>query len=227
MADYSLTTPNAPPASGWTLRCMLAVAESPAGPAVINWVNRRTCPRLLHVLRQGSYSEEPRSLGIPPTWDSNAEESDAMLGGAGTNSSPSQVLRWDSKDEQLVPSQEVHARLEAALHSLGQSGTTQCSTAPNARPTVLDHHSVYKHGLVTPSQVAERVIAFLERYNTDLHILHAYDATDIRAQAAAATQRYAAGSSLSVFDGVPYVVKDSLDALPYETACGTAFIGKL
>jgi aspartyl-tRNA(Asn)/glutamyl-tRNA(Gln) amidotransferase subunit A len=82
-------------------------------------------------------------------------------------------------------------------------------------------------GMVTPSQVAERVIAFLERMNGDFHFLTAYNAADIRAQAAAATERYAAGSSLSVFDGVPYVVKDCLDALPYETSCGTAFMGKL
>jgi Asp-tRNA(Asn)/Glu-tRNA(Gln) amidotransferase A subunit family amidase len=82
-------------------------------------------------------------------------------------------------------------------------------------------------GMITPSQVAERVIAFLERMNGDFHFLIAYDAADIRAQAAAATARYAEGSSLSVFDGVPYVVKDGLDALPYETSFGTSFMGKL
>jgi Asp-tRNA(Asn)/Glu-tRNA(Gln) amidotransferase A subunit family amidase len=82
-------------------------------------------------------------------------------------------------------------------------------------------------GMVTPNQVAERVITFLERLNSDFHFLTAYDAADIRAQAAAATERYAAGKSLSVFDGVPYVVKDCLDALPYETSCGTSFMGKL
>jgi aspartyl-tRNA(Asn)/glutamyl-tRNA(Gln) amidotransferase subunit A len=81
--------------------------------------------------------------------------------------------------------------------------------------------------MITPSQVAERVIAFLDRVNGDFHFLTAYNAADIREQAAAATARYAAGKSLSVFDGVPYVVKDSLDALPYDTSCGTAFMAKL
>jgi hypothetical protein len=65
-----------------------------------------------------------RSLGIPPTWESQADE----------------------LDEQVVESQEAHARLEAALHSLGHSGTTLCSTASNARPTVLDYHYAYEHG---------------------------------------------------------------------------------
>jgi hypothetical protein len=55
-------------------------------------------------------------------------------------------LLSDSKDEQMVDSQEAHARLEAALHSLGHSGTTLCSTASNARPTVLDYHYAYEHG---------------------------------------------------------------------------------
>lgn len=35
------------------------------------------------------------------------------------------------------------------------------------------------------------------------------------------------GASLSVFDGVPFVVKDCIDALPYETSFGTKFMGKL
>ncbi|KAF6263351.1 amidase signature domain-containing protein [Scenedesmus sp. NREL 46B-D3] len=226
MADYCLTRPNAPPASGWTLKCMVAVAESPAGSMVVNWSNRRSCPGLLQALREGNYNEEPRSLGIPPTWDSRPEESDATPARISSTHSSDELLS-DSKDEQVVPSQEVHTRLEAALHSLGHSGTTLCSTASNARPTVLDYHYAYEQGMVTPSQVAERVIAFLDRLNDSFRFLLAYDAADIQAQAAAATERYAAGSSLSVFDGVPYVVKDCLDALPYETSCGTAFLGKL
>jgi hypothetical protein len=47
MADYSLDRPKAPAASGWTLRGMVAVAESPIGKSVINWSNSRSCPRLL------------------------------------------------------------------------------------------------------------------------------------------------------------------------------------
>jgi hypothetical protein len=73
-----------------------------------------------------------RSLGIPPTWDSQANASNATAGGC--------------NDEEVVESQEAHARLEAALHSLGHSGTTLCSTASNARPTVLDYHYAYEHG---------------------------------------------------------------------------------
>lgn len=81
--------------------------------------------------------------------------------------------------------------------------------------------------MVTPSQVAERVIAFLERLNPKFHFLSAWSADDIRQQAAAATERYQQGKSLSVFDGVPFVVKDNIDALPYKTSCGTKFMADL
>jgi hypothetical protein len=47
MAEYTIERPIAPAASGWTLRGMVAVAESRVGPAVINWSNRSKCPGLL------------------------------------------------------------------------------------------------------------------------------------------------------------------------------------
>ena len=81
--------------------------------------------------------------------------------------------------------------------------------------------------MVTPSDVAERVISFLEQHNPKHHWLSQWSADDIRQQAAAATERYAAGKSLSVFDGVPFCVKDMLDALPYETSYGTKYMGQL
>lgn len=82
-------------------------------------------------------------------------------------------------------------------------------------------------GLVTPTDVAERLISFLEAHNAKHNWLSQWLADDIRQQAAAATTRYAAGQALSVFDGVPYCVKDMLDAMPYETSYGTEFMGKL
>eukprot|EP00878_Enallax_costatus_P006485 GHUV01006799.1.p1 GENE.GHUV01006799.1~~GHUV01006799.1.p1 ORF type:complete len:531 (+),score=146.49 GHUV01006799.1:664-2256(+) len=81
--------------------------------------------------------------------------------------------------------------------------------------------------MVTPSDAAERLISFLERHNSKHHWLSQWSADDIRQQAAAATERYAAGNSLSVFDGVPFCVKDMLDALPYETSYGTKYMGQL
>jgi Asp-tRNA(Asn)/Glu-tRNA(Gln) amidotransferase A subunit family amidase len=81
--------------------------------------------------------------------------------------------------------------------------------------------------MLTPSDVAERVIAFVEKHNPKAHWLSAWSAQHIREAAAASTARYAAGKPLSVLDGVPFVVKDCIDALPYETSYGTRFMGKL
>lgn len=81
--------------------------------------------------------------------------------------------------------------------------------------------------MLTPSDVAERVIAFVEKHNPKTHWLSAWSAQHIREAAAASTARYAAGKPLSVLDGVPFVVKDCIDALPYETSYGTRFMGKL
>lgn len=81
--------------------------------------------------------------------------------------------------------------------------------------------------MVTPSAVAERVISFLEAHNDEQHWLSAWSAQHTRQAAAAATERYAAGKPLSVLDGVPFAVKDNIDALPYETNYGTRFMGQL
>lgn len=42
--------------------------------------------------------------------------------------------------------------------------------------------------------------------------------------AAASAARWAAGAPLSPLDGVPFAVKDCVDALPYPTTSGTAFM---
>jgi Asp-tRNA(Asn)/Glu-tRNA(Gln) amidotransferase A subunit family amidase len=46
-------------------------------------------------------------------------------------------------------------------------------------------------------------------------------------QAAASTARYAAGRPLSVLDGVPYAVKDAIDAYAFKTGSGTTFLGDM
>ena len=81
--------------------------------------------------------------------------------------------------------------------------------------------------MCTPSIVADRVITFLEAQNDRHKWLSAWSAEHIREAAAAATARYKAGKPLSVLDGVPFVVKDCIDALPYPTSYGTRFMGEL
>ena len=59
-----------------------------------------------------------------------------------------------------------------------------------------------------------------------MRFLIAHNPAHLRQQAAASTERWAAGKPLSVLDGVPFAVKDIVDALPYPTTAGTAFLAE-
>ncbi|GAB4823263.1 hypothetical protein N2152v2_010309 [Parachlorella kessleri] len=99
--------------------------------------------------------------------------------------------------------------------------------ADAAQPTIFDFHRAYLAGQATPCQVAENVIAAVEhseQRDPPMRFFIAFDADHIRQQATASTERYAAGQPLSPLDGVPFAVKDCVDALPYPTTGGTAFM---
>jgi len=92
------------------------------------------------------------------------------------------------------------------------------------RPTVADYVTAYRTGSTTPTEVAERITAFLKGEAKSSGWFVAADEDDLRAQAAESTARWKAGKPLSVLDGVPYAVKDVLDVAPYKTTCGTSFL---
>eukprot|EP00803_Ostreobium_quekettii_P000488 evm.model.scf_3152.2 EVM.evm.TU.scf_3152.2 scf_3152:9825-15920(+) len=124
----------------------------------------------------------------------------------------------------LAPTSTPKEKLNFALKSVTSDFFTPSGPlATTPRPTVRDYHKAYKEGLSTPTQVANNIIKFLK--DRDLHWLIAYDEKDILLQAEAATKRYSEGQPLSVLDGVPFAVKDTVDAAPYRTTCGTAYYG--
>lgn len=51
--------------------------------------------------------------------------------------------------EEVCDATDAHARLDAGLHSVQRgghtAGCTKCSTASNARPTILDYHFAFTH----------------------------------------------------------------------------------
>eukprot|EP00775_Hariotina_reticulata_P011509 gene11509-11652_t len=198
---YPAMATASPALSGLYLRLGVLIGESYFGPSAFHYVVSRALPELLPILRDESYPEAPQADFVPDSWGAAAEEI-------------------------VVDSLDAHERLEAVLHSLDLAGSSKCSTAANNRPTVLDYHYAYEHNMITPTEVANRIIKFLELHNSKQHWLAAWSADDIKRQAAAAAARYAAGKSLSVFDGVPFVVKDSIDALPYPSGFGTKFMSE-
>lgn len=80
----------------------------------------------------------------------------------------------------------------------------------------------YAAGTLTPSEVAEDVIARVAAREPELNALYLFDAAQVRADAAASTARWAACTQLSEFDGVPVTVKENIARAGQPKPAGTA-----
>jgi len=82
------------------------------------------------------------------------------------------------------------ARVKAAVACLGggsrsSSSSKQpadASSGTRSRPTILDYHSAYRSGAITPVDVAEAIIGFLEREEGAAHWLCEWHPEHLRAQ---------------------------------------------
>ncbi len=92
--------------------------------------------------------------------------------------------------------------------------------------SAADFTDAYRGGRTTPTDVAQRVLDAMAASDGTVHSMIAWDPTDLLAQAAASTARWAAGEPLGPLDGVPVAVKDELDQAPYPTGVGTTFLGR-
>jgi Asp-tRNA(Asn)/Glu-tRNA(Gln) amidotransferase A subunit family amidase len=94
--------------------------------------------------------------------------------------------------------------------------------------SIRDYQRAYRIGIVTPEQVAERVLAAIAASETLPKPLRAFIACDhdnVFSQAREATGRYKEAQTLGPLDGVPIAVKDEVDMVPYPTTAGTQFLG--
>ncbi len=95
-------------------------------------------------------------------------------------------------------------------------------------PSIIDYYQAYREGNGTPVEIAERIIAVLENENLrgerPLYAFSAWNAAEIRLQAAESARRVAAGKPRSLLEGVPVAIKDELDVRGYPTTVGTAFL---
>ncbi|QZY51252.1 amidase [Leucobacter tenebrionis] len=80
----------------------------------------------------------------------------------------------------------------------------------------------YADGSLTPSEVAESVLARIAEREPELNALYLHDPEEVRADAAASTARWAAGEPLSPFDGVPATVKENIARAGRPKPSGTA-----
>lgn len=77
-------------------------------------------------------------------------------------------------------------------------------------------------GTLTPSEVAEDVLARIALREPELNAFYLHDPAEVRADAAASTARWAAGEQRSAFDGVPATVKENIAREGRPKPSGTA-----
>eukprot|EP00898_Chlorokybus_atmophyticus_P005129 jgi/Chlat1/5617/Chrsp369S05408 len=120
------------------------------------------------------------------------------------------------------------SRMSAAMACLN-SNTASAKDGGFHLPAVREFAHAFSNRITTPSEVADRILAFIsdtERCHPPMHFFISVNEEDVRKQAAASTERYKQGRPLSVLDGVPIAIKDELDCLPYPTTAGTTWIAR-
>lgn len=90
----------------------------------------------------------------------------------------------------------------------------------NHPPRIRDYHQSYLSKRKTPLDVAEKILTTFNQF-PDLNWFISVNKEEILTQAEASMKRYETNGSLSVLDGVPFCVKDSLHASNHLTTCGT------
>ncbi len=94
--------------------------------------------------------------------------------------------------------------------------------------TVHDFAWAYEKGQTGPEQVAERVLEAISASDArepPLRAIFALDRDDVLRQAAASGKRIREGKRSSVLDGVPVLIKDEFDMVPYPRYVGTTYMG--
>ncbi len=112
--------------------------------------------------------------------------------------------------------------------SLQETLSMLLSIAPKSGALALHH--AYLAGKTTPTEVAEAYFSAVEKSAQAPHplgaILQGEDWSNQKArlieEAKLSTERYRKGQPLSPLDGIPFVVKDQIDAAGFPTFVGTA-----
>lgn len=94
-------------------------------------------------------------------------------------------------------------------------------------PGIRSYVEAYREGRTTPTAVAERIIAILEkqdRGDPPLYLFIRWNEGDIRAQAEESTRRLAENRGRSILEGVPIPIKDEVDVAGFPTTLGTSFL---
>eukprot|EP00111_Clytia_hemisphaerica_P011228 TCONS_00032916-protein len=82
--------------------------------------------------------------------------------------------------------------------------------------TISDYNKAYREKRLTPSEIAQRVIAAIKKSHKttttqpNMRMISVYDEENIMKLANESTERWAANKPLSIFDGIPVAVKEEI-----------------
>lgn len=113
--------------------------------------------------------------------------------------------------------EEAHRLAEETptLNSISDSPST-----PNFR-TVRDFAACYRNGTLTPTAVMRQSLKAVKDFQrVGLNIFSSIDEADVFAQAAKSDERFASGTPIGIFDGVPIAFKDMLDVAGHSICNG-------
>jgi Asp-tRNA(Asn)/Glu-tRNA(Gln) amidotransferase A subunit family amidase len=133
-----------------------------------------------------------------------------------------------AEDPTLYPYAPAEKRATGPLSPAEVEATLLLLRHSTSFSTARDYSDHYRGRKVTPVDVAEHILAVIDKSETlqpPLRAFIANDRDDIMQQARASTERYRSGKPLSILDGVPIAIKDEVDLAPYPSHVGTSFLG--
>ncbi|KAK4777211.1 hypothetical protein SAY86_005899 [Trapa natans] len=202
---YEYEDVQAPHLTGFTLKFFIKIIEAPLiGQAIIH-----------HLKKQNGMVETLRNTVIPelpmfkPEFPPQDPEPNTLL------------LDEDGKPED---------RVETALKCLpGYNPAVSSNSELNMFRywKIRDFAYAYRSKFVTPSVVAERIIAVIEDFNhkkPPQPLLITFDAEEVRKQAVASTKRFEEGTPLSILDGIFVAIKDDIGLYPFIAKGATTWM---
>ncbi|XP_057515474.1 fatty acid amide hydrolase [Amaranthus tricolor] len=202
---YEYEQIDAPHLTGSTLRLFVWLLEAPViGSMIISYLRKKN--KMVELLKNTVIPESPM---FKPEYPPQEPEKDVAF------------------VEDAGRSEERVAQALKCLSEYDPSGYCDDDLAKSFRYwKIRDFSYAYRTKLATPSLVAEKIILALEEFNKanpTTPLLIAFDAEDVRVQAAASTQRFEEGKSLSVLDGIFMAIKDDIDCYPYPSNGATTW----
>ncbi|XP_061370840.1 fatty acid amide hydrolase-like, partial [Gastrolobium bilobum] len=195
----------APHLTGFMFRLFVKILETPLiGPLIVNSLKKEN--KFNELLRNTVIPEEPM---FKPEYPPQEMEPGVIV-----------------LDENGRPEDRVESALKCLPH-YDPAGFWENSSVPFRYWKIRDYAYAYRSRKVTPSMVAERIISIIEENGINkppTPLLISFDAAEIRKQATESTQRFEAGNSLSILDGIFMAIKDDIDCYPHPSKGATTWM---